>query len=503
MLFVFALLAGQVLGHATPTPTIKAGQNVQPRVLVRFTQPAQHQLSGVHPIDAHGDEGLAWTYRNRFEELAATGAPIEMQDADLEFKIKAQRRRLNYRALALAHHWVENPKLWLSDYRKQEEISLALRHAASVSKDIELETLGKSVQGRTLLGLTIPGRGALAKKRLLVMGTQHAREWLSTMACMALLSDWMIKHRDSGRDRPTLTVIPVVNPDGYAYSWNQDRLWRKNRGGPQDESGLGGVDLNRNWGQSWGDPHGASPQPHSDAYHGKQAFSEPETRAIRDFVKRKGDVTAMLDVHTFGQWVIYPASCRNPVSWGKKAISKLAGQIASRITKNADAEYSAIGGTDFSYPACGDAADWFAETQHAYALTLELRPGPGVDRTGFIQPPSAIAPTSQDLITAVEDLRAFVSGEPFSTGPVLAAQGGGLRAEDPVSMCTLGATTRRDPAFSMGALCCLAGLGRKRVPRSHHKAAFGPLLQLNDKACEKNKKSQRERRLENVRFSEE
>ena len=32
-------------------------------------------------------------------------------------------------------------------------------------------------------------------------------------------------------DDTTLWVVPVVNPDGYQYSWSTSRYWRKNRRG--------------------------------------------------------------------------------------------------------------------------------------------------------------------------------------------------------------------------------------------------------------------------------
>lgn len=473
------------MGHATPTPTPTPQGPAPQRVLVRLTQP--EALPGIQVFDEHGDQRLGWAYRDRFEELAAQGAPVELHDPKLESQIKAQKRRLKYRTFALAHHWLDQPKLWLSDYRQQDEIDQALRHAAKQRGDLHLETLGQSVEGREILGLTLRGRGSLAKKRILILGTQHAREWLSTMACMSLLADWIHQSPTDTRARPTLTVVPVVNPDGYVYSWQQDRLWRKNRRPAPSKDGKnseGGVDLNRNWGQSWGDPHGASDHPEDDAYHGHEAFSEPETRAVRDFVQSKGDVAAMLDVHTFGQWVIYPSSCQKPLSWGNHEFSLLAGQIASRITQSAGAQYSAIGGMDFSYPACGDAADWFAESQKSYALTLELRPGPSAGKTGFIQPPSAIAPTSKDLIAAVQDLRAWVSGEPFS-GPVLATQGpppvlapeqatgqASEQAPAPTSLCAVGPGFQSS-GFSIGALCCLGALGRKRNPSRRVAGCWG------------------------------
>lgn len=47
--------------------------------------------------------------------------------------------------------------------------------------------------------------------------------------------------------------LPVVNPDGYEYSWEGDRYWRKN-------TRLGalcdGVDLNRNFDQAWMSKYG-------------------------------------------------------------------------------------------------------------------------------------------------------------------------------------------------------------------------------------------------------
>ena len=78
--------------------------------------------------------------------------------------------------------------------------------------------------------------------------------------------------------------MPVANPDGYDYTFDDDRLWRKNL---RDNDGDGqvaigdGVDLNRNFPTRWGyDDEGSSPDPSSDTYRGPAPASEPETQAL-------------------------------------------------------------------------------------------------------------------------------------------------------------------------------------------------------------------------------
>ena len=45
--------------------------------------------------------------------------------------------------------------------------------------------------------------------------------------------------------------IPIMNPDGYVFSWEMDRFWRKSRN-TNAGSDCFGTDLNRNYDNSWG-----------------------------------------------------------------------------------------------------------------------------------------------------------------------------------------------------------------------------------------------------------
>lgn len=97
-------------------------------------------------------------------------------------------------------------------------------------------------------------------------------------------------------------IIPVQNPDGYEWTHTNDRLWRKNR----RRGFCRGVDLNRNYGYKWGGK-GTSNNPCSEIYCGPGPFSEPETKAVRDFLASSAaNFKVSLSFHSYGQYILYP-----------------------------------------------------------------------------------------------------------------------------------------------------------------------------------------------------
>jgi carboxypeptidase A4 len=116
----------------------------------------------------------------------------------------------------------------------------------------------------------------------------HAREWI-TPASVTYVIKQLVENRKNNTwaDKVDFYVVPVLNPDGYEYTHTNDRLWRKNRKNPE-LGDCAGTDLNRNFGYKWGGL-GASKDPCDETYAGSAAFSEPESKAIQDYVTSQGN----------------------------------------------------------------------------------------------------------------------------------------------------------------------------------------------------------------------
>ncbi|MGL6259302.1 M14 family zinc carboxypeptidase [Vibrio sp. WXL210] len=193
-------------------------------------------------------------------------------------------------------------------YLSYQQTQAFLESAMAKHPDlIRLQSIGETHEGRPILLVTISQDVAYAdlKPALLYTGTIHAREWIGNELAVSFIQ-YILDNLDSNPDvidalsRNTLYMVPCLNPDGFEYSHNHFSFWRKNRRDNGD--GTFGVDLNRNFAVNF--RH--STQTGSNIYGGPDAFSEPETQAIKSFVEAHSNIRIALDYHSQGN-VFFPA----------------------------------------------------------------------------------------------------------------------------------------------------------------------------------------------------
>ncbi|XP_037784648.1 carboxypeptidase B-like, partial [Penaeus monodon] len=160
----------------------------------------------------------------------------------------------------------------------QEIVSYIEGLSSRYSNKVQVDKIGQSVEGRPIYLITINKKTKtrkVDKPVIFIEAGAHAREWVSPASALYLVE--RLLESPSLLRNAEWRVVPLLNPDGYVYSWNHDRLWRKNRA-PSSVPECFGVDLNRNFDFYWGGVQ-ASMDPCSDLYQGSNPFSEPETRA--------------------------------------------------------------------------------------------------------------------------------------------------------------------------------------------------------------------------------
>jgi carboxypeptidase T len=328
--------------------------------------------------------------------LAAEGVEWTVLDEDIDATARAEATRL---ATTMTVAATATPEQWYAEFRDFTAIEARLEHLATqYPQRASLHSIGASFDGRPILALRIGGDDE-DDISVLINGTQHAREWIAAMTSMCV-AERLVREADHDEevravvDRSEVWVVPVVNPDGYQYSWGQDRYWRKNRRGSH------GVDLNRNWGVAWGGS-GSSPNKRSDTYRGEGPFSEPESSALRDLARREG-VELHVDFHAYGQLVLFPWNHSSRRTDDHARLAAIGDTMASAIFDAHGTRYRLIRGVEL-YPAAGTMTDYMYGEAEALSYTIELRPKSG---SGFVLPPDQIKPTCDEGFAAVLALRA-------------------------------------------------------------------------------------------------
>jgi MYXO-CTERM domain-containing protein len=350
--------------------------------------------------------------------LAATSIPHEIVVPDVASAIELERARIAARPVPADFG------TWFEEFKTLDEINTYMDDLVELRPDLaSVEDVGESWEGRTFRALRISGSGS-DKPTIMTIGTQHAQEWMAAMISMCV-ADALVRDYDDDAeihellDTVEFIVAPVVNPDGYLFTWdeNGDRYWRKNRNGA-------GVDLNRNWSFDFGVDEGSSGHATSSNYRGEEEFSEAETSSIRDFALAQARIDAHIDFHAFGQYVLFAYGCREPNAPNHDELETVATGMQEAIMGVHGEEYTVTKGADW-YPACGVAPDWFYDEFDALAYTIELRPTDWDEGGGMSPPPDQSIPTCEEVRAGVLRLGAELTGGGSGTDTDTDTSGGG------------------------------------------------------------------------------
>jgi extracellular matrix protein 14 len=260
-----------------------------------------------------------------------------------------------------------------------------------------MTSIGKSYEGRDIYALRVSAANNNSdsesrghRKTIHITGGLHRREWISTSTATYLL--WSVI--TSFNNDPIITkllhdfdivFIPVLNPDGYEYTWQTDRLWRKSRQQTKMRF-CRGLDLDHTFGYGW-DAAARQTDPCSESYGGDEPFQAVEASALAEWAKNETEngakFVAFLDLHSYSQQVLYPYAYTCSIDPpNRENLEELAVGLAKAIRISSGEPYTVAsaceGAVARSYSASdspsrveaagGAAIDWFYRTSPALAF---------------------------------------------------------------------------------------------------------------------------------------
>ena len=249
--------------------------------------------------------------------------------------------------------------------------------AAMYPEFTKLEQIGKSVEGRPIYAIRL-GNG---KKEVLFDASLHAREHMSTNVVLEMLDTYGFHYLNKTKyagfnvrstlDAVSIWFVPMMNPDGVtlvqsgAKAVKNGALATRINGSSNFarwKANVRGVDLNDNFDANWNKVKSSTKKPAFQGYGGPRAFSEPESVALRDFVRRHSFKT-YISYHSSGQVVYW-------FQWQKGAQAARDLTLARRITSLTG--YSIV--PPMYLPGSGSSADWFIHEKKMPGLTIEISP---------------------------------------------------------------------------------------------------------------------------------
>lgn len=288
------------------------------------------------------------------------------------------------------------------------------------------EDIGETYEGRRykVVHLSIPDDDVAHgdKKTVVITGGVHAREWISVSTVLYCIYEMLNHYESNPGDVKELAkldflFIPVLNPDGYEYSWTTDRLWRKNRqpvdGG--NDSNCMGIDIDHSYDYHWTK---SSDTACGEEYAGTTPFEAYEAKIWNDYLNATNDdhkIYGYIDLHSYAQEILYPYaySCSD-LPRDEENLIELAFGISKAVRLTSGKYYAVL-------PACldrdsdlipdlgaGTALDYMYHHRAFWAFQMKLRDS---GSHGFLLPEKYIQPVGEEIAAGLKYFSKFILSE--------------------------------------------------------------------------------------------
>ncbi|CEP21740.1 unnamed protein product [Cyberlindnera jadinii] len=333
-----------------------------------------------------------------YETFPKVAEELKLETTD-DFQAMTDLFFKEYRPLNTIYSWLDMMKETFPDF-------------------VEIEWLGQTYEGRDMKALHLSVDKGLNpdKKTIVLTAGVHAREWISTSTALFTIFKLLTEYGHSKKETRYLEqldflIVPVFNPDGYAYSWSQDRLWRKNR----QETYIPrcfGIDIDRSFGYHWTK---SEDYPCGESYSGEAAFEAIEAENLDTYInvtRKDHQIYGFLDLHSYTQKILcpYAYSCDEQPR-DIENLLELAYGISKSIRLRYGKHYEVL-------PACkdrgvdimpglgaGSALDFMYHNRAHWAFQLKLR---DTGSHGFLLPSEFIVPVGKEIYAAVKYFCEFI-----------------------------------------------------------------------------------------------
>lgn len=251
-------------------------------------------------------------------------------------------------AVALFQTESEPEEFNVNDNAMEQDGNMAMEDDTSMMEETRepIETIGQSVNGNDIMAYHF-GDG---DTEVLFVGGIHAGYGPSTSLVTFELIDALEDGDISVPEDMTVTVIPVLNPDGLdeivgtTGAFTSSDIPSGDRTAGRFNGGI--VDLNRNFDCDW---QSSGVWRSQNVSGGEEPFSEPEAQALRAYVENENPDAVVVYYSQAGE--VVSGNCSGSISSEIEALTNTYADAAGYEAKDSF-EY---------YEVNGDATNWMAK----------------------------------------------------------------------------------------------------------------------------------------------